>query len=421
MSNLGNNFYIDAKPGGGGLPPKDYTHGWYILGNGPINTFRTSYYTSPFDDQEEYDFFEQNFSKIIQRWEVTPSTPNMGNFDRRIFPADLNFKRIELSLLYCIGLTQDGKLWVWGSNQFDTVNRFDNPAEPLGGIQLWGVEVPGVTLRDFAFFSTAPANYYQIRSDGTLWRKGLNNNGLNGNGLTSGEINTYTQLGTDTDWLQICRGAGHVVALKEDGTVWTWGSNVNGATGLGTSVGSTNIPTQVILPTTVKKVDAHHRSTMVWGDDDNFYFWGGRGINNVPDYSGIVLPTSTLNPTVTVTSAQVSDLGITDYIMASNIFFECAPNNYKITGPWVGDVGLGSPNFFEAHSLYLENTSISPNASSCFVNSEGKLFTSELFGTVGSPSTYLLDSERNYKSGIKCRINAGGGSTSNTWQMPVFR
>ncbi len=40
-------------------------------------------------------------------------------------------------------------------------------------------------------------------------------------------------MGTDTDWVAVACGAWHTVALKSDGSLWTWGYNGWGQLGLG--------------------------------------------------------------------------------------------------------------------------------------------------------------------------------------------
>lgn len=89
-----------------------------------------------------------------------------------------------------------------------------------------------------------------IKTDGTLWSWGSNNVAQLGNG---GLTDHYTpvQIGTDTDWSDIsCSGNGSAgdqfaMAVKSTGTLWGWGANKSGGNGQGVTVGVTLVPTQV--------------------------------------------------------------------------------------------------------------------------------------------------------------------------------
>jgi alpha-tubulin suppressor-like RCC1 family protein len=82
-----------------------------------------------------------------------------------------------------------------------------------------------------------------ILEDGTLWSWGSNVYGQLGNGTT---VNSSfpQQVGTDTDWQEVFAGRDHVMAIKTDGTLWAWGYNAVGQLGNGTTVNS-SIPIQV--------------------------------------------------------------------------------------------------------------------------------------------------------------------------------
>jgi alpha-tubulin suppressor-like RCC1 family protein len=71
-----------------------------------------------------------------------------------------------------------------------------------------------------------------IRPDGTLWTWGWNLHGQLGDGTTV-ERHAPVQVGLDADWASIAAGEFHTVAVKADGTIWTWGWNVFGLLGDG--------------------------------------------------------------------------------------------------------------------------------------------------------------------------------------------
>lgn len=71
-----------------------------------------------------------------------------------------------------------------------------------------------------------------VKDDGTLWAWGSHGHGQTG--LADGDIRSYpVQLGTETDWSAIDGGAAHSLGLDNDGILWAWGYNGTGQLGLG--------------------------------------------------------------------------------------------------------------------------------------------------------------------------------------------
>lgn len=93
-----------------------------------------------------------------------------------------------------------------------------------------------------------------IKTDGTLWTWGFNGTGQLGDGTTISK-NTPTQIGSDTNWKVISAGVDFSVAIKTNGTLWTWGNNLNGQLGDNTFTAK-NIPTQVGTETNWNSIDA---------------------------------------------------------------------------------------------------------------------------------------------------------------------
>ena len=96
------------------------------------------------------------------------------------------------------------------------------------------------------------AHTIALKYDGTVWTFGYNTDGQLGDG-TNIDSNTPVQVvgpggvGNLTDIIAIACGYGHTIALKSDGTVWTFGRNDDGELGNGTNT-NRNTPVQVVGP-----------------------------------------------------------------------------------------------------------------------------------------------------------------------------
>jgi alpha-tubulin suppressor-like RCC1 family protein len=86
-----------------------------------------------------------------------------------------------------------------------------------------------------ATIATGSNHAVAIKSDGTLWSWGNNGSGQLGDGTTTNQT-TPAQIGALTTWKAIAAGTGFTLALRSDGTLWAWGNNSSGQLGNGTFV-----------------------------------------------------------------------------------------------------------------------------------------------------------------------------------------
>ncbi len=123
--------------------------------------------------------------------------------------------------------------------------------------------------------SVAAGSYHvlALKKDGSLWSWGFNNDGQLGTGNYS-DTNRPVRVGTAYDWIKISPGAIHSLALKSDGTLWAWGNNGSGRLGLGTSSGMINTPQQVGTAADWAKMDAGSLSSMAIKSDGTLWGWG---------------------------------------------------------------------------------------------------------------------------------------------------
>lgn len=84
-----------------------------------------------------------------------------------------------------------------------------------------------------------------LKSDGTVWSWGRNDKGQLGDGTTQNSNQPVQVIGL-TNIVQISAGGTHSLARKSDGSIWSWGANENGQLGDGTTNDS-HIPVQMPL------------------------------------------------------------------------------------------------------------------------------------------------------------------------------
>ena len=151
------------------------------------------------------------------------------------------------------------------------------------------------------------AHTIALKSDGTIWTWGYNASGQLGDGTT---IDRYVpiQIAFMKDVTSIAAGSSHTIALKSDGTVWTWGGNEYGQLGDGTTTDS-YVPIQVGSLTNVIAVAAGDDHTIVLKSDGTVWAWGY-------NYSGQLGNGSTED---SPTPVQVS--GLTDVVAISGGYF----------------------------------------------------------------------------------------------------
>ena len=112
-----------------------------------------------------------------------------------------------------------------------------------------------------------------LKQDGTVWSWGQNNDGELGLGNTT-EYDEPQQITEITEKItDVKTGYYHSIALTEKGEVYTWGYNGYGQLGNGTSENSTT-PVKVTGLKNVAKIDAYKYMTIVSTQNGEVYVWG---------------------------------------------------------------------------------------------------------------------------------------------------
>ena len=229
-------------------------------------------------------------------------------------PESCGFTKIAGAGSHSLGLETDGTVWAWGVNQYGQLGNGNNTdsnvpvqvKDPSGTGFLTGI----TAIAGNGDYSMA------LKNDGTVWTWGHNGQGQLGNGNNT-DSNVPVQVlgpggtGFLTGITAIAGGFNSSMALKNDGTVWTWGYNNWGQLGTGNNTDS-NVPVQVkdssgsgyLTGITAIAGGADH--SMALDSSGNVWTWGhnnngelGNGTYNGPGgitYIGYTLPVQVVGP-----------------------------------------------------------------------------------------------------------------------------
>ena len=184
---------------------------------------------------------------------------------------------------YTLAVDVTNKLWAWGYNalgQLGTSNitNYSSPVQ-VGAMTNWSQVTTG-----------ANGNSFAIKTDGTLWGWGHNQYG----GLGTSNTTNYSspvQVGALTNWSSVAGSSSttnnNTVAIKTNGTLWSWGTG---------SLGATSSPIQVGALTTWKQVSCGSTHTMAVKTDGTLWGWcqvsgnpyGQLGTGDINSYSSPV-------------------------------------------------------------------------------------------------------------------------------------
>lgn len=119
-----------------------------------------------------------------------------------------------------------------------------------------------------------------LKDDGSAWVAGLNINGQLGIG-TNTNVNQLTNLNI-SGFTKFALGDYHTLAIKTDGTLWAWGSNTFGQLGDGTTIDK-NIPVQIGTDTNWVEVTTGRQHSTALKSNGTLWAWGFNGNSNLGD------------------------------------------------------------------------------------------------------------------------------------------
>ena len=182
----------------------------------------------------------------IQSWGISSTT-----YDLTAFNLDANVSNIVLNQTYQVDIPSGfivdttgaefvgtawtftatgpvGKLFVWGSNAHGRLGL----NQPTPSHKSSPTQVPGIGWSKIAEGGNRTNNYGNaaLKDDGTLWSWGYNYNGRLAQNNTGGYYSSPVQI-PGTTWKHSSNAYGAMLGSKTDGTLWGWGFNYFGQLG----------------------------------------------------------------------------------------------------------------------------------------------------------------------------------------------
>jgi alpha-tubulin suppressor-like RCC1 family protein len=195
-----------------------------------------------------------------------------------------------------LALRYDGTVWSWGENSFGQLgdgtnvsNRIPAQIKSLDGIIAVsaGGEYYSINMYNDPNSSTVygmgTGQYYSpsftrtsgfsiaLKNDGTVWNWGSNSRC---NNAAQAEFWIPGQMNSLTDIIAISAGGFHSLALRSDGTVWAWGDN--GLAQLGNDSHESNFcdANQVLYLSGIIAISASQDHSIALTKDSTIWTWG---------------------------------------------------------------------------------------------------------------------------------------------------
>jgi alpha-tubulin suppressor-like RCC1 family protein len=206
-----------------------------------------------------------------------------GTNENRSVPKQVGSNFIAVAAgIVAAGIGPDNTLFMWGDNRWGQLG--DSSPTMRTTPTLVGTDFAMVeTSKDLGIFEFH-ANSVAVRKDGTLWTWGNNMHGQLGNGT---RVNSGTPVMVGTGYRTAVVSSHHGLAIKSDGSLWAWGDNGRGELGDGTTTASL-VPVRisaefVAVGATVYNSVALHRDGTVftWGSSINGELGDGSTIDRL--------------------------------------------------------------------------------------------------------------------------------------------
>lgn len=201
------------------------------------------------------------------------------------------YSSVAVGLTNTFAIKTDGSLWAWGNNQYGQLGDGKSNHELCGSTSC--STSPVQIGSEFHAVSAGLNHAAALKNDGTLWTWGLDLRGQLGDDKTSPDRCPFefssvpcrsTPLQIGSGYSAIASGDNHVLALKTDGSLWAWGDNSAGQLGDGTT-SARSVPTRIGDGYRAIAASNFYQFSLALKTDGTLWAWGNNYFGQLGDGS----------------------------------------------------------------------------------------------------------------------------------------
>ena len=208
---------------------------------------------------------------------------------------------------HTLAMLGDGKIWSWGSGGEGQLGY------PVSNVYSSPNPAPIANFGNVRHVSAGGDFSLAVKNDGTVWAWGSNAYGELGHGGfdTSSHPTPTVAIGI-TQITEVSGGSGHGMALEYDGYVYTWGFNLKGQLGTGDTTNYA-YPSMVQGLNNVRQIAAGEYHSMALKYDGTVWMWGDNSAGQLGDGT----KTNRLHPVQVVGLNNVAAIATCNYFSAA--------------------------------------------------------------------------------------------------------
>lgn len=173
---------------------------------------------------------------------------------------------------HALGVKSSGEIWAWG-----TGSALGNGLSNGFSACKFSPVREFCSATDWCYVAAGESVSFGVKTSGQLWSWGAATGGRIGDGTTVSKCSPVREFCSATNWCQVSSGGCHTVAVKTDGSLWGWGCNGVGRIGDGTTVTSCSPVREFCSATDWEYVSAGCSHSVAIKTDGSIWSWGNGG------------------------------------------------------------------------------------------------------------------------------------------------